>query len=103
MYITVVAWRHTCRLPILGTTAGLAGCARAQMVARHFERLFPGRVSHVRMAVDTRDVDSLIREYWKLRQKAIDLLDEYESARKRGRPVKRRRVRCPPLPGSVPA
>ena len=63
-----------------------------QMVTRHFERLFPGRVSHVRMAVDTRDVNSLIREYWKLRQKAIDLLDEYESTRKRGKPVKRRRV-----------
>ena len=63
-----------------------------QMVERQFEGVFPGRVLRVRLGVDTRSIDSLIREYWRTRQKAVDLLDEYKSLRQRKRSVKRRKV-----------
>ena len=64
------------------------------MVERQFESIFPGRVSRVRLAVDTRGIDGLIREYWKTRQRALDLLDEYESLRQRRRSVRRRKARA---------
>ena len=64
-----------------------------QMVEQHCEGMFPGKVARCRMPVDMRIIDSLVKEYWATRQKTIDLLDEYEAARKRGRPVKRRTVR----------
>jgi hypothetical protein len=69
-----------------------------QMVERQFEGVFPGRVLRVRLGVDTRAIDGLIREYWRTRQKAVDLLDEYESLRQRRRSVKRRKVPLRPVP-----
>ena len=82
-----MSWSFNPRSPqfVLGTV---------QMVERQFENIFPGRVARVRLAVDTRSIDGLIREYWKTRQKALDLLDEYESLRQRRRSVKRRKARA---------
>ena len=64
-----------------------SGCA-AQMVQQQFESLFPGRVLRVHMAHDTREIDSLVSEYWRLRRKLLDQLDEYSEHRRRQRPVK---------------
>ncbi len=51
----------------------------AQMVQQHFQRLFGGEVVRVHMAVDTRRVDGLVREYLHTRQKLLDLLDPTSS------------------------
>ena len=58
------------------------------MVQRQFESLFPGRVLRVHMAHDTREIDSLVSEYWRLRRKLLDQLDDYSEQRKRLQPVK---------------
>ena len=70
-----MAWRgcEPCRLPAL------------QMVEQQFQHLFPGKVLRVHMAHDTRELDSLVREYWKLRRRLLDLLDDYSNKRKHGR------------------
>ena len=59
-----------------------------QMVERQFESLFPGKVLRVHMAHDTREIDSLVSEYWRLRRKLLDQLDDYSEQRKRLQPVK---------------
>ncbi len=58
------------------------------MVQRQFESLFLGRVLRVHMAHDTREIDSLVSEYWRLRRKLLDQLDDYSEQRKRLQPVK---------------
>ena len=58
------------------------------MVERQFESLFPGRVLRVHMAHDTREIDALVSEYWRLRRKLLDQLDECSEDRKRQRPVR---------------
>ena len=71
-----------------------------QMVEQQFQHLFPGKVLRVHMAHDTREIDSLVSEYWKLRRRLLDLLDDYSNKRKHGRPVKPAQVRphCPQSP-----
>ena len=53
------------------------------MVEQQFEHLFPGKVLRVHMAHDTREIDSLVTEYWRLRRKLLDLLDDAAHRRKR--------------------
>ena len=71
-----------------------------QMVQRQFQSLFPGRVLRVHMAHDTREIDSLVSEYWRLRRKLLDQLDEYREHRKRLRPVRPAQV-LPPIADSL--
>ena len=58
------------------------------MVQQQFEHLFPGKVLRIHMGHDTREIDTLVREYWNLRRKLMDLLDEYSAKRGRQQPVK---------------
>ena len=71
-----------------------------QMVEQQFQHLFPDKVLRVHMAHDTREIDSLVSEYWKLRRRLLDLLDDYSNKRKHGRLVKPAQVRphCPHSP-----
>lgn len=64
------------------------GLLRAQMVQQQFELLFPGKVLRIHMGHDTREIDTLVREYWSLRRKLMDLLDEYSAKRRRQQPIK---------------
>ncbi len=64
-----------------------------QMVEQQFQHLFPDKVLRVHMAHDTREIDSLVSEYWKLRRRLLDLLDDYSNKRKHGRHVKPAQVR----------
>lgn len=63
------------------------------MVQQQFEHLFREEVLCVHMAHDTREIDSLVSEYWSLRRKLLDLLDEYSDCRKHQRPVKPAKVK----------
>lgn len=68
--------------------AAVHGMHVVQMVERQFESLFPGKVLRVHMAHDVREIDSLVSEYWRLRRKLLDQLDDYSEQRKRLQPVK---------------
>lgn len=69
------------------------------MVQQQFERLFsPEAVLRVHMAYDTRKVDALVREYLRVRQQLLDLLDAEPDSLKKRSAAKRRSVRAPTAP-----
>ncbi|KAK9811621.1 hypothetical protein WJX72_007134 [[Myrmecia] bisecta] len=63
-----------------------------QVVEEEFEELYPGLVAKVHLVHDTRELDATVQEYENVRQKLIDVLDDYISKSRRHITIKRRMV-----------
>ena len=66
-----------------------------QIVEREYAELFPGEVESVHVVHDTAAMNSLVKEYAKIKGKLEDLLDDYTSKKRRHMKIKRKTVRAP--------
>ncbi|KAK9806417.1 hypothetical protein WJX73_004348 [Symbiochloris irregularis] len=70
-----------------------SGLAATEVVEREFNELYVGDVAAVHMVYLCPDLDQLVAEYGKLREKLLDLLDGYISTKRRGKPMTRQTTR----------
>ena len=67
-----------------------------QLVEREFTQLYAGDVAAVHMVYLCPDLEALVKEYDKLTNQLLDLLDGYTSLKRRGKPMKRKTVQAQP-------
>ena len=68
---------------------------------REYAELFPGEVEAVHVVHDTAPMNSLVKEYAKLKGKLEDLVDDYTSKKRRHKKIKRKQARSTLHDGSL--
>ena len=63
-----------------------------QITEREFQELFPGQVVRVRIVHDTGSLDSIVKDYEKMKRQLEDLLDEYLGRHKQMKKINRKKV-----------